>query len=217
VGRVWHSAPLSSLTFSLSLPLAPVDWSGLSLAVGLVLAEVLDPLPDATTPPRLGLKWPNDLMLATPGEAPRKLGGVLIETVSVGASRLAVVGVGLNVRALAAGEFSTGQASLAELYPPGEAPDAPQVLARIAKPLVQALHDFEHDGFAALAERFARRDLLAGQRVSTTLADLPEGLAEGVDATGALRVRVGGTVRRVTSGDVSVRADTAATPGRTAP
>ena len=36
LGRAWASAPGDSLTFSLALPLAPADWSGLSLAVGVV-------------------------------------------------------------------------------------------------------------------------------------------------------------------------------------
>ena len=35
LGRHWRSAPGSSLTFSLALPLQRADWSGLSLAVGL--------------------------------------------------------------------------------------------------------------------------------------------------------------------------------------
>ena len=34
-GRVWHSEAGVSLTFSLGVPLAPVDWSGFSLAVGV--------------------------------------------------------------------------------------------------------------------------------------------------------------------------------------
>ena len=34
MGRGWSSAPGASLTFSLSLPIAREDWSGLSLAVG---------------------------------------------------------------------------------------------------------------------------------------------------------------------------------------
>jgi BirA family transcriptional regulator, biotin operon repressor / biotin---[acetyl-CoA-carboxylase] ligase len=106
--RPWLSAPGASLTFSLALPLAPADWSGLSLAVGVALAEALDPLdppdPLATTPrsaPRIGLKWPNDLWLWEGAGRGRKLGGILIETVAVGAHRIAVVGVGLNVRPLA--------------------------------------------------------------------------------------------------------------------
>ena len=43
LGRDWVSSAGASLTFSLALPLAPADWSGLSLAVGLALAEALEP------------------------------------------------------------------------------------------------------------------------------------------------------------------------------
>ena len=40
-GKPWYSSPGASLTFSLSLPFSPADWSGLSLAVGVAVAEAL--------------------------------------------------------------------------------------------------------------------------------------------------------------------------------
>ena len=254
MGRTWHSRAGSSLTFSLALPMAPADWSGLSLAVGLALAEALDPLiakpaePDeagsagsagsGAAPPRIGLKWPNDLWLLD-GRAAllegRKLGGVLIETVGAGAGaqRVAVVGVGLNVLAQpAAGyrhedsqershershesshessegsreDYSQGYASLQEIDA-GLTP--PQVLARVAAPLLLALLRFQAHGFAPLVAAYARRDVLRGRPVSTTQPGLPNavthGLAEGVDLQGALRVRQGG-LHRVVSGEVSAR------------
>ena len=50
--------------FSLGLPLAPKDWSGLSLAVGVSVAESLQPhLPAVGGAPKIGIKWPNDLWL----------------------------------------------------------------------------------------------------------------------------------------------------------
>jgi BirA family biotin operon repressor/biotin-[acetyl-CoA-carboxylase] ligase len=197
MGRDWQSRPLASLTFSLALPLAPQDWSGLSLAVGLAIAEALD---GDASPPRIGLKWPNDLWLIDGPGAGRKLGGILIETVSVGHHRMCVVGVGVNV---APGAFEgVTAASLSEILP---ALDPPQVLARIAEPLVREILRFERGGFAPLVERYAQRDVLAGQPVSTSAAEAPEGLAEGVDASGALRVRVGDAVHRIVSGEVSVR------------
>jgi BirA family biotin operon repressor/biotin-[acetyl-CoA-carboxylase] ligase len=85
-GRSWQSAPAASLTFSLGLPLAPVDWSGLSLAVGVALAT-----PSSRWAPgsaRLQIKWPNDLWLRDAPGRWRKLGGILIETVSAAAARL---------------------------------------------------------------------------------------------------------------------------------
>ena len=206
LGKSWQSAPGASLTFSLTLPLASADWSGLSLAIGVALAQALDPGPAA---PMIGIKWPNDLWLMDappddPGPAGRKLGGILVEAVNVGAHRLAVVGVGLNVLPLdaAAEAVASGVASLHEIDPQASAPRA---LAQVALPLAQALRRFEREGFAAFAAGYAARDLLIGRRVQTTLAATPEGIACGVTAQGALRLQTERGMATVASGEVSVR------------
>ena len=108
LGRSWQSRRGDSLTFSLGLPLQPADWAGLSLVVGISLAESLDP--GGTTrkgSSRIGLKWPNDVWLAgSSGERVkkgepnhRKLAGILVETASWEGLRYVVVGVGINIRA----------------------------------------------------------------------------------------------------------------------
>jgi BirA family biotin operon repressor/biotin-[acetyl-CoA-carboxylase] ligase len=201
LGRVWQSTAGLSLTFSLGLPLRPPAWSGLSLAVGVALADALDP-PAGDAPPRIGLKWPNDLWLMdAPGQG-RKLGGVLIETVAVGDRRMAVVGIGLNVRPQPLGlELSSGFGCLQELWPEI---DAPQALKRVAAPLVDSLKRFEREGLAPFVAAYRRRDLLLGQPVSTTHPGVPEGIAEGIDEQGALRVR-SGELHALVSGEVSVR------------
>lgn len=203
MGRTWQSARGASLTFSIGLPLAPADWSGLSLAVGVALADALDP-PATGIDPRIVLKWPNDLWLADSFNplGGRKLGGVLIETVPVGERRMCVVGVGLNVLPQALDELSTGYACLVEL---DSHITAPRALAMAAPALVRTLQQFESEGFARFASAFARRDLLAGRAVTTSLPDLPEGVAEGVDERGALRVSFGGSVRALVGGEISVR------------
>ena len=207
MGRGWRSAAGASLTFSLALPLNSVDWSGLSLAVGVALAEALDPLPQSGAAaaggagPRLGLKWPNDLWLIDAPGRGRKLGGILIETVSVGQRRMAVLGVGLNVLPLALEGLSSGYACLSELEP---GIDAPRALARVAAPLVQAVKAFEAQGFAPLQALYARRDVLLGLPVRTTAAEVGAGIAEGVDALGGLRVRAE-QLHHIISGEVSVR------------
>ena len=223
-GKPWFSSPGASLTFSLSLPFSPADWSGLSLAVGVAVAEALDPAP-AGQPKAIGLKWPNDRRLmdsgfgigdSAPGasDAPagfgRKLGGILIETVAVGSRRMAVIGIGLNVLPQSLKDLSLGYACLTELLPQA---DAPQVLARIAEPLVRTLNAFQRHGFAPLQANYAARDALAGRAVTTTLDAVPAGVAEGVDADGALLVRDGATRHRINSGEVTVRLGTGALPG----
>ena len=203
LGRGWQSAPGASLTFSLSLPIAREDWSGLSLVVGLALAEALDP-PAAGRAPRIGLKWPNDLWLMDGPARGRKLAGVLIETVAAGRTRLAVIGIGLNVTPMQAEDAGSGFACLQELEP---GIDAPAALHRVAAPLARALRRFEAEGFAAAAADFARRDLLAGQPVRTTQQGLAEGIARGVDERGALQIQTSAGLVAVTSGEVSVRID----------
>lgn len=218
MGRDWVSSPGASLTFSLALPLAPAQWGGLSLAVGLALAEALDPQP-AGAVPRLALKWPNDLWLvdgpwaaAAPGQPRRgrKLGGILIETVSVGDQRLCVVGVGLNVAPQPPGQgegLAHGYACLQELQP---AMTAPRALAAVAVPLARELRRFERQGLGPRLADYARRDLLQGQPVLTQSGSQPlAGMADGVDEQGALLLRHQDDVHRVLSGEVSVRLATA--------
>lgn len=201
LGRGWTASAGASLTFSLALPLAPQEWSGLSLAVGLALAEALDPVGKAGSPPRVGLKWPNDLWLIDGAGRGRKLGGILIETVTVGQRRLCVIGVGLNVLPQAHEGLTHGYACLQEVDAQASAPAA---LACVAEPLVRAVLRFQAVGFAPLLAAYTRRDVLLGRPVGTTQSDVPEGLAEGVDEHGALRVRCDG-MHRVVSGEVSVR------------
>jgi BirA family transcriptional regulator, biotin operon repressor / biotin---[acetyl-CoA-carboxylase] ligase len=191
LGRGWSSQAGDSLTFSLGLPLAPADWSGLSLAVGVALAESLHP--------RIQLKWPNDLWLAD-----RKLAGILIETASFGegrdAQRYAVVGAGINIAPPDATGLSTPPASLHEVLPDV---DAGQALARVAAPLVQAILAFQTFGYAPFQARFNARDALLDRAVS--LSDGTTGTAHGTSEAGALLVHTARGMNTVTSSEVSVR------------
>lgn len=207
LGRAWRSSVGDSLTFSLALRLAPAaGWSGLSLAVGCALADALDA--PAASAPRVWLKWPNDLWLRDAGAVGggRKLGGILIETTPVGGQRLAVLGIGLNVRTATQAvdpDLTHGRASVDEIDP---AATPPAVLSRVALPLVQALQRFEAQGFASFAAGFARRDLLAGRPLRTRGALQLEGTGAGVDAEGALLLRdAAGRLHAVGSGEVSVQ------------
>ncbi|CAG1017879.1 BirA family transcriptional regulator, biotin operon repressor / biotin---[acetyl-CoA-carboxylase] ligase [Burkholderiaceae bacterium] len=200
-GRVWQAAPGASLTFSLALPLAPRDWAGLSLAVGVALAEALDPLqPQAR--PLVGVKWPNDLWLLDGEGGGRKMGGILIETVAAANRRLAVIGIGINVQPMSPSEAASGYACVQEIDPQAT---APQVLQRIARPLVDALRRFELEGFPAFAAAYARRDMLRDRAVRTTHPDVPEGVAVGLSDNGGLLVKTPEGIKEVTSGEVSVR------------
>jgi len=205
LGRQWQSRRGDSLTFSLGLPLAPADWSGLSLVAGVSVADSLEPLTGGGKP-RIGLKWPNDLWLSTP-QGERKLAGILVETASWEGIRYVVIGIGINIRAMALD--TAAPAAALPAIPPGGLQellpglDAPATLLRIIPPLVQAVQAFERFGFAPFQARFAARDVLAGRAVQ--LSDGGTGTAHGVSENGALLVHTAAGMKEITSSEVSVR------------
>ena len=202
LGKGWHSRAGQSLTFSLALPMAPSDWSGLSLAVGVSLAHSLHP--------DVRLKWPNDLWLHQ-----RKLGGILVETAGTGdpavRQRLVVVGVGINIArpdGSAVAALAATATQVAAMAPAGLSEvlvgvTAGEVLAQVAPALVRDLLAFESQGFAAFSQRFAQLDALQGLAVQLT--DGTRGTACGVDASGALQVLTSQGMRAINSAEVSVR------------
>ena len=186
-GRAWVGQPGHALTFSIGLPYHPSNWSGLSLAVGLSLAESLGE--------DIQLKWPNDLWCHQ-----RKLGGILIEAASQGDQSYAVIGVGLNIQLPASQDLRTPPAALSEFWPGASAPLA---LERVIKPLLDALRSFEASGFSPLQKRFNARDALCGLEITTS--DGLEGLCAGTDKQGALQIDTPEGRVKVSSAEVSVR------------
>lgn len=187
LGRAWHGEVGHALTFSLGLPYQPQNWSGLSLAVGLSLAESLGP--------DIQLKWPNDLW-----RQHKKLGGILIEAASQGGKSYAVIGIGLNIQLPPAQDLRTPPAAIADFW---QEATAPMVLERITQPLLKTLKEFEMHGFAPLQERFNARDALRGLKVQSS--DALEGLCEGVDSQGALQLLTSQGRQTIHSSEVSVR------------
>lgn len=206
LGRDWQSAQQAddaqaSLTFSLGLPLAPKDWSGLSLAAGVSVAESLDPQGDGG----VRLKWPNDLWVRT-----CKLGGILIETASMAgesALRYVVIGIGLNIGERPATDMRTPPAWLRQWQPGATPLDA---LRALAPALVEEVRRFEHQGFVPVGPRFAARDALAGLEVN--LSDGRSGRCEGVGHGGELLVRTDRGLEAITSSEISVRPQGMALP-----
>jgi BirA family transcriptional regulator, biotin operon repressor / biotin---[acetyl-CoA-carboxylase] ligase len=204
-GRAWHGAAGASLTCSLAWPFARADLSGLSLAIGVALADALEPPPGAG---RIGLKWPNDLWLLdgardATGRPGRKLAGVLIETAPFAPGRVAIIGVGINVLPLDVADAASGVAALVEIDP---AASAGRTLAIVAPAVVAAVRRFESGGFAAFADRFAARDLLRGREiVGDADGGAVAGTASGVDGDGALWLDTASGRVRVTSGEWRLR------------
>ncbi|MGN6329574.1 MAG: biotin--[acetyl-CoA-carboxylase] ligase [Rhodanobacter sp.] len=201
-GRPWLSPP--GLNIHLSC-LKRFDGgfaalTGLSLAIGVMVLRALEHLGIAGA----GLKWPNDVLAAE-----GKLAGVLVElSGEYQGPCAAVIGMGLNVRLTQQLREQAGQpvGDLTTLAG-GVAPDRNRVAAALVGALIDGLRTFERDGFAAFAADYARYDLLRGQPLTVSGAQGEfDGIGDGVDSRGALRVRLpDGGRRTVDSADVSVR------------
>ncbi len=223
MGRVWQDAqaqaggdnsaaatPRRSLSFSIGLTLAPPDWSGLSLVVGLAAAQVLGT--------GIGLKWPNDLCLRQAAGGYAKLGGILLETqalpsLQTGTERWLVIGLGLNLQGVpAAADLRAPAVDLVTALPGAQAADfladVPALCSRLVLAILQAVLRFEARGFAPFAADFAARDVLLGHSVTTHSDGQPalQGQALGVAADGSYQLRLAdGRVHGIHSAEISLR------------
>jgi len=162
----------------------------LPLIVAIALCAELDQIVEA--PCRL--KWPNDLIVAN-----RKIGGILIESVSRAQEVAVVVGFGINYSA-DLGRMPVGATSVQ--CETGSAPELGGVTARLLDALERELARLtEVEG---LAEEFSRWSL---HRTGDTLAcrtvdGMHRGRFLGFDRRGFLRLETPGGECRISAGDV---------------
>ena len=212
-GRSWASPLAAHASFSVARRFGGglARLGGLSLVAGVAAAEALQ----AHGVAGIGLKWPNDLVVAGPDGQLRKLGGILVEGGGEHAGPAhAVVGVGINVHlpATAADVIDQPWTDLARCLPPGVAGpgaiDRNAVATAVLAQLLPALARFERDGLAPVLARFATFDVLAGRDVLVTDGvQRHVGVARGVAADGGLRMQLAGGAERVFhAGVASVRA-----------
>ncbi len=201
-GRAWASPWGCSLLLS-------VGWrfeggatvlEGLSLAVGVVLARVLE-----RHGLEVALKWPNDVLLKQHG-ALSKLAGILLEVSGDAQGPCEVViGVGLNVFLPDAVRERVDQPIAAVV---DQAPDITRnaLAAELLDGLLGMLVNFEQEGFPAWQEAWNQRHAHAGQAIDVVHGQTRyAAIADGVDAAGNLCVRREDCQERLAGGEISVR------------
>ncbi len=173
-GRIWDSEDGGLWLSVVGRPDAEHGLDALSLRVGLAVADALESLvPDL---PGIGLKWPNDLMLAE-----RKLGGVLTEARWQGGRCLWVVsGIGINVHNPIRPDLVARAISLSQVANP---PRASELAGPMARAVAAALRGGPLD--QRELDEWAVRDTLKGRFISAPVT----GIAVGITSLGALRVR----------------------------
>jgi BirA family biotin operon repressor/biotin-[acetyl-CoA-carboxylase] ligase len=219
-GRVWES-PLGNLYASTLVRLRPADPPAPTLALVAAVAlheaatlhchsrESGDPVhPSGALDQKLGsrfrgndnggdarvqIKWPNDLLARTPQGVWAKLAGILLER----AEDAVVIGFGVNL-AHAPTSLDRPATSLAALT--GAAPEPAAFVQTLAETLASTLVLWRIEGLAPIRTRW----LDAAHPVGTALVTpAGEGLFDGLDKTGALRLRLAdGSSRVIHAGDV---------------
>jgi BirA family biotin operon repressor/biotin-[acetyl-CoA-carboxylase] ligase len=208
-GRTWLSPDGDGLLFSVLLRLecAPSRLPPVALLAGLA---VHDAVARAVPGAAVSLKWPNDVLVG-----PRKLAGVLIEAVTVGARVDAViVGVGINVHTRSFPQEIRDRATSIALESALESAltskTAPVTRARL---LADVLATFERDldgvvadGLARVRSRLECADGLRGRGVRSEGGEM--GQACGIDDDGRLLVRLAtGALARWSAGEVHLTSD----------
>ena len=216
LGRRWHAWPEHSLAMSVLLRprAAPEAMAQLPLVAAVAAHDALAPLA-----PGLGIKWPNDLLLPAPDGRGRKLAGILTEMrAEPGRVQAVVVGFGINVRAPAGGwpaEIAPIAAALGDAGDDagGDAaaeagatpPSRNAVAARVLNALERRYDEWREQGFAPIRRAWLSAHVATGRRARAHDGSrYIEGVAEGLDADGALLLRVDGELARITAGDLEL-------------
>lgn len=203
-GRAWASPLAANLYLSVArrFDAGLARLGGLSLVAGIAVSQALHAL--GATQARL--KWPNDVVVPH-ADGLRKLGGVLVEGGGEhGGPARAVVGIGLNVRMPARAGDGIDQPWIDLAAVQHAPPPRDRLAAALLAHLLPALAAFDRDGLAPFLPQYAALDALAGQPVRVLAGDGEAcGVALGLAADGALRVRLAQGERAFHAGEVSLR------------
>lgn len=198
-GRKWFSPFGANLYMSMywRLEQGPAAAMGLSLVIGIVMAEVIQSL----GAPDVRVKWPNDLYLHD-----RKLAGILVElTGKTGDAAQIVIGAGINLmmRTEGTAEINQGWINLQEA---GIKIDRNELAAKMINSLREALPLFERDGLAPFIQRWQALDNFINRQVKLLIGDREvQGIARGIDQQGGLLLEQNGEIKSWVGGEISLR------------
>jgi BirA family biotin operon repressor/biotin-[acetyl-CoA-carboxylase] ligase len=185
-GRSWQSPAGQGIWLGYLARPATAGAAGLlAVRAGLAVARALE-----RVGVRVGLKWPNDVLLGD-----RKVGGILCETRWSGdAPAWVAVGIGMNVHGPVPPDLAATACAL----------DAARPVERVAvlEELLPCLHGMPDAPTLSEGELDAwqERDWLAGRALRAPRG----GVARGIDPDGALRVAADGGTHRVLAGHVEL-------------
>ncbi|WP_105632265.1 bifunctional biotin--[acetyl-CoA-carboxylase] ligase/biotin operon repressor BirA [Cronobacter dublinensis] len=198
-GRKWFSPFGANLYLSMywRLEQGPAAAIGLSLVIGIVMAEVLHEL----GADQVRVKWPNDLYLND-----RKLAGILVElTGKTGDAAQIVIGAGINLamRQVESDIVNQGWINLQEA---GIKVDRNALAVRLIEKLRSSLREFEQEGLAPFLARWEKLDNFIHRQVKLIIGEREiYGISRGIDNQGALLLEQNGVIKPWVGGEISLR------------
>lgn len=201
-GKRWLSPFASNLYMSMywRLERGMVAAMGLSLVVGTIIGELLFDMGVYD----VELKWPNDVMVNN-----KKIAGILIELEGQALDTAhVIIGVGLNVAIppYLNDKIDQPWTDLNQVL--SRAVDRNVVAAALITKTRVALEEYSEHGLTAFLARWSKFDRLAKKPVRIIMGQqVLDGIAEGIDETGALLVKRNGKLERFHAGEVSLRYD----------
>jgi BirA family biotin operon repressor/biotin-[acetyl-CoA-carboxylase] ligase len=197
-GRDWLSPFGRNLALSLGVCIdrSPSELGALSLVTGVALADALTTFGMKD----VELKWPNDVLINR-----RKLCGILIELPRAVEPAEVVIGIGINVGALASVRPRVDQA-IADVWE--QVPDASRnaLAALVISSILDYCRQFEQDGFNRIKPAYDALHQLQGDTVQlSTVNGKISGVIVGVSLEGSLMLDTESGVREFSGGEVSLR------------
>lgn len=198
-GRQWFSPFGANLYMSMywCLEQGPAAAMGLSLVVGIVIAEALQ----ATGAGDVRVKWPNDIYLND-----RKLAGILVElNGKTGDVAHIVIGAGINLMMCTVDDSIVNQQWIS-LQEAGITIDRNALTVNIINQLRSALTLFETEGLAPFTARWASLDNFIHRPVKLLIGEREVfGICQGIDSRGGLLLEQEGKVSSWVGGEISLR------------
>lgn len=213
LGRNWVSTPHETLTFSVAYPFKkPINaLSGLSLACGLAVIRGISQATNLSLSElhQLGmsLKWPNDILLNQ-----HKLAGMLIEGGQLRPEdpTWLIIGIGINISNTQQIDQQIGRSigTLSHILPNKDL-DADLLWLNLIKELGIVIKQFEQGSFADFHDEWNQWDAYKNEICQIHQNDKVqfEGISKGVDSEGCLILETPTGIKKIISGDVSLRSN----------
>lgn len=205
-GRQWQSEEGNLFASLLLRPQCALrQCPQLAFAAAIAVYDVARAIGGQQFATRLSLKWPNDLLLDG-----AKLGGILLESISVAASerKTIVIGTGVNLASHPSQQHSPA-ISLASQNISVTPMQALELLARYTAKWIDIWS--EGAGWSEVRAAWQERSIPAGTRISVKIGDEPvSGFYAGITDEGALLLdtghepgqKTGIKIRQIHAGDI---------------